>query len=106
VPLVYDVHHHRCNPDGLSVKEATALALSTWKDREPWMHLSSPRDGWASPNPRAHADYIDPTDVPREWRRLTMTVDVEAKAKERAVLAVMTSLKRGRTGSRRSRLAP
>ena len=23
IPLVYDVHHHRCNPDGLSVEEAT-----------------------------------------------------------------------------------
>jgi UV DNA damage endonuclease len=106
VPLVYDVHHHRCNPDGLSVKEATALALSTWKGREPWMHISSPRDGWGSPNPRAHADYIDPADVPREWRGLTMTMDVEAKAKERAVLALMTSLRHARTGSRRSRPVP
>jgi UV DNA damage endonuclease len=26
IPLVYDVHHHRCNPDGLSVEEATVLA--------------------------------------------------------------------------------
>jgi UV DNA damage endonuclease len=106
VPLVYDVHHHRCNPDGLSVKDATALALSTWVGREPWMHISSPRDGWASANPRAHADYIDPADVPREWRRLTTTVDVEAKAKERAVLALMASLRRAPRGSRRSRLAP
>ena len=23
IPLVYDVHHHRCNPDGMSVEEAT-----------------------------------------------------------------------------------
>ena len=22
IPLVYDVHHHRCNPDGLSIEEA------------------------------------------------------------------------------------
>lgn len=26
IPLVYDVHHHRCNPDGLSVEEATVAA--------------------------------------------------------------------------------
>ncbi len=105
VPMVYDVHHHRCNPDGLSVKEATALAVSTWRDREPWMHISSPRDGWDGPNPRAHADYIDPADVPPDWRRLSLTVDVEAKAKERAVLALATSLRNAPTGSRRSRLA-
>lgn len=30
IPLVYDVHHHRCNPDGLSVEEATGLAGETW----------------------------------------------------------------------------
>ncbi len=24
IPLVYDVHHHRCNPDGLSVEQATS----------------------------------------------------------------------------------
>ena len=26
VPLVYDVHHHRCLPDGLSVEAATEKA--------------------------------------------------------------------------------
>ncbi len=40
IPLVYlvDVHHHRCNPDGVSVEEATNQAMATW-DRDPdaWM---------------------------------------------------------------------
>lgn len=99
VPMVYDVHHHRCNRDGLSVKEATALALTTWSGREPWMHISSPRDGWSSGNPRPHADYIDPDDVPAAWRRLSVTVDVEAKAKERAVLAI----KRAAGGAKRQK---
>jgi UV DNA damage endonuclease len=88
VPLVYDVHHHRCLADGLSVAEATELAFATWADREPYAHLSSPKEGWGGPNPRAHADYIDPDDFPAEWRDRTLTVDVEAKAKERAVLAI------------------
>ncbi|HEY8198050.1 MAG TPA: UV DNA damage repair endonuclease UvsE [Gemmatimonadales bacterium] len=88
VPLVYDAHHHRCLSDGLSVEEATDLAGATWGSREPYVHLSSPRDGWSSPNPRAHADYIDPADFPDIWRSRTMTIDVEAKAKERAVLAM------------------
>lgn len=88
VPLVYDVHHHRCLPDGLSVAEATDLAFATWRDREPYVHLSSPREGWTGPNVRAHADYIDPADFPPEWLPRSMTIDVEAKAKERAVLAV------------------
>ena len=89
IPLVYDVHHHRCKPDGLSVAEATARAGATWGKREPHFHLSSPRDGWNGKDPRPHADYIDPEDVPVEWLGLAVTVDVEAKAKELAVVQVM-----------------
>jgi UV DNA damage endonuclease len=95
VPLVYDAHHHRCHPGAVaSVDEATALAVETWgPSREPYMHLSSPRDGWRAPNPRPHADYVDPADVPDAWLRLAargrrFTIDVEAKDKERAVLAI------------------
>ena len=93
VPLVYDAHHHRCLPDGLSVAEASELAFGTWGEREPYAHISSPRDGWESPNPRAHADYIDPADFPGFWLDRTITVDVEAKAKERAVLALKEALR-------------
>lgn len=84
VPLVYDVHHHRCNPDGLSIAEATALARATW-NREPLFHISSPRDGWDGPKPERHHDFIEPSDFPPEWLGWPLTVDVEAKAKELAV---------------------
>lgn len=83
-PFVYDVHHHRCLPDGLTVAEVTRQALATW-DREPLFHVSSPKDGHGSKNPRPHHDFIDPADFPQEWHRLTLTVEVEAKAKETAV---------------------
>lgn len=92
VPLVYDVHHHRCHGDGLSVEEATELAAETWAGREQWCHISSPKFSWFAANPRPHADYIDPDDFPVEWRERRMTVDVEAKAKERAVLALKEEL--------------
>jgi UV DNA damage endonuclease len=88
VPLVYDVHHHRCNPDTLTVDEATELATSTWGEREPHFHISSPRDGWGARDTRPHADYVIPDDFPDAWRGRRMTIDVEAKAKERAVLAL------------------
>jgi len=99
IPLVYDVHHHRCNPDGLSVEEATRLAGETWRrvGREQYCHLSSPKAGWGSGNPKPHADYIDLADVPECWRGREMTVDVEAKAKERAVVRLMEYLGRERT---------
>jgi UV DNA damage endonuclease len=88
VPLVYDVHHHRCLPDGLSVEDATRLALATW-DREPLFHISSPLGGWRSPAPRKHHDFINPADLPACWRGLRITIEVEAKAKELAVKKCM-----------------
>lgn len=86
VPLVYDLHHHRCNPDALDAEEALAAAAATWGRREPWAHLSSPLGGWRAPNPRLHADFIAPRDLPPSWLARRLTVDIEAKAKERAVL--------------------
>ena len=91
VPLVYDVHHHRCLPDGLSVAQATEQARTTWKT-EPLFHLSSPLEGWAGPKPERHHDYIDVADFPREWLGWPLTVEVEAKAKELAVAKLLAEL--------------
>ena len=98
VPLVLDAHHHRVLPGALSLEDATDWALATWDDREPYFHLSSPRAGWGNGDPRPHADFIDAADVPPYWLELgiPLTVDVEAKAKERAVVAVRDAV-RGRS---------
>jgi UV DNA damage endonuclease len=89
---VLDAHHQHVITGDLSIEEATDWALATWGDREPYFHVSSPRDGWSSGDPRPHADYLDPADVPEYWRSIPkLTVDVEAKAKERAVLAIRTA---------------
>jgi UV DNA damage endonuclease len=84
LPLVYDVHHHRCRPDGLSIEAATELAMATWT-REPLFHISSPLEGWSGPRPERHHDVIDVADWPPCWNGRALTVEVEAKAKERAV---------------------
>jgi UV DNA damage endonuclease len=92
IPVTYDVHHHRCLPDGLALAEATKRCAATWQrlGREPYFHLSSPKHGWNSGKPRPHADFIDPADIPAPWHQLPypFTVDVEAKAKETAVDAL------------------
>jgi UV DNA damage endonuclease len=94
IPLAYDVHHHRCNPDGLSVEKATDLVLMTWQSvgKKPYFHISSPKNGWSGGAPKPHADYIDPADFPSCWKKMTVTVDVEAKAKELAVLRLKSDL--------------
>ncbi|MCA9122941.1 MAG: UV DNA damage repair endonuclease UvsE [Planctomycetaceae bacterium] len=91
IPLVYDVHHHRCNRDELSVEEATRRAVATW-NREPLFHISSPLEGWKGKNPKPHHDFIDIQDFPQCWRDLSLTVEVEAKAKEVAVLKLKRQL--------------
>ena len=88
VPLLYDVHHHRINGDEYSIQEATRLALATW-DREPMLHISSPKNGWGEKDENSHHDFINATDFPDCWRGLTATVEVEAKAKELAVLKLL-----------------
>lgn len=93
IPLVYDVHHHRCLPDGLAVEKATELAIQTW-NREPLFHLSSPKNGWESSSVNKHHDYIDPNDVPDCWLNLDITVEVEAKAKELAVLKLKKDMEK------------
>jgi UV DNA damage endonuclease len=91
IPLVYDVHHHRCNQDDLSVEDATTQAIATW-NREPMFHISSPIEGWKGPKPRRHHDFINLQDFPQCWNGLALTVEVEAKAKEVAVLKLMKQL--------------
>lgn len=92
VPLVYDVHHHRCRGDSLTVEEATAAAAATW-NREPLFHISSPKEGWNGPACHRHHDYIDAADFPACWLNRPLTVEVEAKAKELAVVKLQGDLR-------------
>lgn len=89
IPLVYDIHHHRCLPDSLVTEEASDQAYETW-NREPLFHLSSPIEGWKGPRPQRHHDLIDIADFPLHWLKYpALTVEVEAKLKEIAVLKIM-----------------
>jgi UV DNA damage endonuclease len=91
VPLVYDVHHHRCLPDGLGVEDTTEQAWTTW-NREPLFHISTPLNGWEKGNPRPHHDHIDINDFPLAWLERDLTIEVEAKAKELAVLKLKAGI--------------
>jgi len=96
IPLVYDVHHHRCNPDGAGIEQTTRAVIKTW-NRDPLFHLSSPLNGWQSKNTGPHHDYIDPADFPKYWLKLgkdtDFTVEIEAKAKELAIAKLIKDLR-------------
>jgi len=92
IPLVYDVHHHRCLTDDMTIEEASFAALKSW-NREPLFHISSPIEGYNHKNRRSHHDYINIDDFPSCWRKISpLTIEVEAKAKEQAVLLLQKQL--------------
>ena len=99
IPLVYDVHHHRCLADKWTIQEATEQALKTW-NREPLFHISSPLNGWGGKNPRQHHDYIDLDDFPTLWKQIDpLTVEVEAKKKEEALAHLIAAIQMEESGS-------
>jgi UV DNA damage endonuclease len=69
--------------------------LSTW-DREPLFYISSPLNSWQDGNQRNHHDFIDPEDLPEFWLKQDVTVEVEAKAKELAVLKLIREVNKNR----------
>lgn len=101
VRVVFDWHHHRCNPaPSLSdPAEALAAAYTTWaEDVRPKVHVSSPRTELrtigrgAGAKPVAplldqHADFVTPWDALAVLETAPGPVDVllEAKAKDLAV---------------------
>ena len=99
VRVVFDLHHHRCNPGRLEAGEALAAAYASWGAVRPKAHLSSPRTELrlvgrgrqARPRPPLldqHADFATPWDL-AELVSLSagpLDVVVEAKAKDLAVL--------------------
>lgn len=83
IPITFDYFHHQFHDDTLSSKDAAHLAASTW-DCKPLFHYSESKNlnENVTGNPRAHADYV--------FQRIDdygmdMDVDLEAKAKEKAL---------------------
>ncbi|MFC6592487.1 UV DNA damage repair endonuclease UvsE [Deinococcus lacus] len=88
-PFVFDAHHHVVRErlgsyEDPSVAEWTARARATWQPPE-WqlVHLSNGIDG---PSDRRHSFLI--TEVPSSYAGVQW-IEVEAKGKEEAVLALM-----------------
>ena len=95
--FTFDLHHHRCyslKHNGLTEEEAFKAARSTWNEYQR-MHISSPREGYISAmKSRPHSLFINPDDFP-EWLLYydLLHIDVEAKAKEDAIVRLRKYLR-------------
>lgn len=97
VPMVLDVHHHRCNNNGHSIEEILPHIIDTWENEllPPKFHFSSPKAG---PKDRKHADFIDVNDF-IEFMEICKLIDkdidimLEAKKKDLALFHLADSLK-------------
>jgi UV DNA damage endonuclease len=90
VPIVFDYHHHKFCDGGLSERDALHLAASTWPAGiRPVTHYSESareregRDVAAT----AHSNFVD---GPVDPHGLEIDCVVEAKAKELAVIQLVT----------------
>lgn len=97
VPMVLDVHHHRCNNDGYTIEEILTDIMNTWEKEllPPKFHFSSPKNG---PYDRKHADFIDVKDFVEFieiCKKIDKDIDImlEAKKKDLALFHLADSIK-------------
>jgi UV DNA damage endonuclease len=86
IPIVFDYHHHWCYDDPMPEKDALYLAASTWPEGiRQLVHYSSCKKIHEDDSVvnRAHADYIYEH---IDSYGLSIDIDLEAKAKEKALI--------------------
>lgn len=106
IPVTFDLHHHRCHqlkPEyvpSMSEHEYFLAAKQTWiASGRDFMrvHISTPKSNYTTAaKSRPHHDYISPQHVPdwllEEAKQFPVFVDVEAKAKEKAIFQLSEEL--------------
>ena len=98
LPLVYDVHHHRCHRDELSEGEVTEEAVPPGIGNRSFTSPARSRGG-RDRSPNGTTTSSTSNDFPESWRDRDLTVEVEAKAKEIAVLKLRKELPERTSGA-------
>jgi UV DNA damage endonuclease len=88
LPMVLDIHHHRCNHENDNLQELIGRIKDTWKGQRPKIHLSS---GRSCPTDKHHADFIDFEDYKQAAALVKNDFDImmECKEKDLAVLEII-----------------
>jgi len=96
IPMVMDIHHHKCVNNGESVEDLLPEVFNTWNDEyfKPKIHFSSPKN---EKDFRSHADFIDFEEFKGFISAAVKTgrdfdVMLEAKKKDTALLALSEQL--------------
>jgi UV DNA damage endonuclease len=88
IPITFDFHHFKCNPDSLTEQQALSLCLSTWGNEEGLTHYSDSRRLYEDSSAKdvAHSDWIYNKINTYE---LDFSIELEVKMKEKALLKLI-----------------
>ena len=97
IPCVLDYHHHICNGININIKEYYNDIFSTWKNINPKVHFSSPKNK-TKKDIRSHHNYIDADsfiEFIESIKHLAFDIDImiEAKEKDEAMFRLIRNLK-------------
>ena len=97
IPCVLDYHHHICNNDNINISKYYENIFLTWKNNNPKIHFSSPKNK-TKKEIRSHHDYIDVDtfiDFVESIKHLPFNIDImiEAKEKDEAMFRLIRNLK-------------
>jgi UV DNA damage endonuclease len=92
IPITFDFHHFKCNPDSLSEEEALELCISTWGKIPALTHYSDSKKIYEDISAKevAHSDWIWTKEIPTYGKRFD--VELEVKMKELALLKLIESV--------------
>lgn len=96
-PMVLDYHHYLCNNGNLDINDYYKLIFSTWKNLNPKIHFSSPKNK-TKKEIRTHHNYIDCDSFIsfiESIKYLNYDIDImlEAKEKDEALFKLIRELK-------------
>ncbi len=95
IPIVFDLHHHRCLLDTEVTVDLLDKIEATWVLRTPKIHISS---GKSHSKDRSHHDYISVEDcrwLSKLYAGRRVDVMVEAKKKDYAAMGLISYLNKG-----------